>query len=133
MTTRQTHPRFSVSLRPGWSLIISGVLILVTLTSVAEPQTTPSRGSQSREPIIKRLPYALTEPLAITGVKVNGKLVGFDKPFPGEDDWLKSLSVSIKNVSTKRILFARVVMSFPPPPNSQARNFFTCSTAITVY
>jgi hypothetical protein len=76
---------------------------------------------QSQERVIKRMPIEQNEPIEITDIKVNGQSVSFDKKFAADDEWLKSLVISIKNKSDKLILFASIRLQFPRLAGSRER------------
>lgn len=71
--------------------------------------------------ILKRLPFSRSEPTVITGVKVNGQAVLFDQNFAADDDWIKTLVVSVKNRSAKRILYFSTDLFLPPVPGTQSQ------------
>jgi hypothetical protein len=48
------------------------------------------------------------EPVKLTRIKSKGVVVDLDKAFPGEDDWLNGLTISVKNSSDKAIIFLSV-------------------------
>lgn len=76
---------------------------------------------EQRLRILKRLPFSPDEPIVITGVKVNGQAVLFDRNFAADDDWIKTLVVSVKNRSDKRILYFSTDLFLPPVPGSQTQ------------
>lgn len=47
--------------------------------------------------------------------------MAFGEKFVADDDFMKGLTISIKNRSNKRILLAVFDFFFPPPPNSQSK------------
>ena len=88
-------------------LSLSAIILLPGLLAVA------SATQQSKERLIQRLPVEANEPIAITDIKVNDRSVSFDKKFSGDDEWLRSLVISVKNTSDKLILFASIRLQFP--------------------
>ena len=99
---------------------ISFLLAGVALITFAGP-FHPSLAQPSQERLIHRMPIEQNEPVEITEIKVNGQSVSFDKKFMADDDWLRTLVVSIKNKSDKLILFASIQLQFPRPPESKER------------
>jgi hypothetical protein len=97
--------------------VASGVTLiaLVVCTSYA------SAAQQATERVIRRLPVEQNEPITITDIKVNDRSVSFDKKFSADDEWLRSLVVSIKNKSDKLILFASIRLQFPRTTDSPNR------------
>lgn len=75
--------------------------------------------AQHHERLIKRMPIEKNEPLVITEIKVNGRSVQVDKEFLADDDWMKSLVISVKNTTDKYILFANLDLIFVRPPGSE--------------
>lgn len=71
--------------------------------------------------LIHRIPVEEGEPIVITNVKVNGKEISLDDEFTAADDWMKSLVITVKNRSDKRILFVSLGLRFPRPPGSQEK------------
>lgn len=53
------------------------------------------------------------EPLQIFNLKVEGKQVKFREKFVGSNDWFRNLSVSVKNVSDKTVVFIDLSLIFP--------------------
>jgi hypothetical protein len=89
--------------------IFTGLLVVANATQ------------QSKERLIRRLPIEENEPVAITNIKVNDQSVSFDKKFSADDEWLRSLVVTIKNKSDKLILFASIRLQFPRATDSRDR------------
>jgi len=92
-----------------------GVTLMTLIASTLYAQAAP----QTQERTIRRLPIERNEPLAITDTKVNGRSVSFDQKFVANDDWIRSLVISVKNKSDKLILFAELDLFFPRPTNSK--------------
>ena len=64
-------------------------------------------------------------PVEIVGVIVRGKPVQFGKAFPERDRWIGDLTVRIKNVSSKRISWVRVVLTFLKNDGSRLSDLMT--------
>jgi hypothetical protein len=86
---------------------------------VAARAHEPSQLIQQRS--IARLPIERNEPVSIRAVKVNGRKVFRNKKFVADDDWLRGLTIDIKNRSNKVILFATIQLQFPRPPGSEGQ------------
>jgi hypothetical protein len=101
------------------SIITSLVLSLVT-SVFADSSYTGSAVQQNRERLLHRLRVEgpEVEPIVITDIKVNEQSVSFDTKFSANDDWMKSLTFSVKNRSDKLILLASLWLRFPRPPGS---------------
>jgi hypothetical protein len=54
-------------------------------------------------------------PVEIVSIKLNGKDVQPGEKIKGNDDWLKGLSFTLKNVSDKPIAYIDVGLQFPQP------------------
>lgn len=54
-------------------------------------------------------------PLEITSVKLNGKDVQPGEKIKGDDDWLRGLTFTLKNVSARPIAYVEVALRFPQP------------------
>jgi hypothetical protein len=98
------------------SLAVVGVSILCLPTTRAQP---------SKERLIQRLENDENEPVTITDIKVNGQKVSFGKSFIAPDDWLRTLVISMKNKSSKRILFLNfdVFLRYPQGSKDQLATF----------
>lgn len=53
------------------------------------------------------------EPLEILKLKVKGKNANFKEKFAGDDDWFRGLTVNVKNISSKTIIFIDLGIIFP--------------------
>lgn len=100
-----------MKIRSFFSVIILVVFIVCT--------SDLSAAQQSKDRLIKKLPVEQKEPLVITGIKVNGQSVSFEKTFVADDNWLRGLVISVKNTSDKRILFTSVRLVFPRDAHSK--------------
>jgi hypothetical protein len=55
-----------------------------------------------------------TSPVELSALKHKGKTVDFNRAFAAVgDDWLKNLSVEVKNVSNREIVYLKVELNFP--------------------
>ena len=59
-------------------------------------------------------------PVEIVSIKLNGKDVAPGEKVKGDDDWLKGVSFTLKNISDKPIAYIAVALRFEPP-NGPAR------------
>jgi hypothetical protein len=63
-----------------------------------------------------------SQPVEITGVKIKGKPVKFGSPLGDDIDWLRGLTVRVKNISGKPINFISFQLRInPPEPGSLTR------------
>lgn len=58
------------------------------------------------------------EPLEISSLKIKGKLTKLGLKSMEDDDWLKGLTVTVKNSSNKTIVFIELNLEFPSPASS---------------
>lgn len=91
-------------------IVLIGTISFCAFANAAQPP---------KERQIARLPIEKNEPLAITGMKVIGEPVAFGRPFIAEDDWIRTLVISVKNTSNKRILFLNFDLLFRYPTGSK--------------
>lgn len=92
--------------------LISIALFMFGLVSVAVAFNATT-AQEAKQRVIARMPVEKNEPVEIAEVRVNGQPISFDKEFSADDNWLRSLTVSIKNRSNKTILFASIRLRFP--------------------
>ncbi len=100
-------------MRTRWFFSTAAILIL------AAGIVRPSLARDGKRPVIRRLPVEKNEPLAITDVKVDGRSVSLNEEFFASENWIRTLAISVKNISDKPILYSSVGMVFPRPPNSE--------------
>lgn len=53
------------------------------------------------------------EPVEIAKLKIKGKPLSFDQEFDADEDWMKGLTVDVKNVSDKDIIYIKAELDFP--------------------
>jgi hypothetical protein len=87
-------------------------LTIVILTLIACAFQT-SVAQQPTERVIRRLPVEENEPIAITSVKVDDQRILSNKKFTADDEWFRTLVLSVKNKSDKLILYASIRLQFP--------------------
>ena len=95
-------------------------LVTALLAALACPFQS-SFAQQATPRVIHSLPVEADEPLAITEVKASGQSVTPDQLFTANDDWLKTLTVSVKNNSDKVIVYAAINLQFPRHGSSNDR------------
>lgn len=85
--------------------------LFITPTSATLPQETKER--------VVELMFEKERPLDATEASIGGQRITFGDKFIATDDWMRSLKLSIRNTSPKRILFAEVTFFFPRPSGSK--------------
>jgi hypothetical protein len=76
---------------------------------------------QKQDRVLKKKDWS-NEPIAITKVKVKGKPITLGETHSGDDDWFRGLSVDIKNISKKTIVFVDLAITFPPTEGSKGEH-----------
>lgn len=69
-------------------------------------------------------------PVEIVSIKLNGKDVAAGERIKGDDDWLKGVSFTVKNISEKPIAYVAVGLRFEPPPGAARLVVFTLSYGV---
>jgi hypothetical protein len=77
----------------------------------------------ARKKVVRKIPDP-TAPVEITKLKLKGKPINFDRAFDAEDDWIKGLSVDVKNVSDREIVYLKIELNFPAD-DSEERFYVT--------
>lgn len=90
---------------------LSSLLSLVTI-SLLFPSLVIAQGAQERN---VRKVKAPNEPVKITKLKVKGASRSFGQNFIDDDDWLRDLTLKIKNISNKPIVYLEISIDFPRP------------------
>lgn len=98
--TRTSH--FSHFLTITTNLMLTALFLLAL--------AAPTDGQPRRDRAVKIITFK-DQPVDIIAVKVNGAPVEPDRKFEGDTDWLNGMSVTIKNVSDKPIVFAMVLVT----------------------
>lgn len=93
--------------------ILSIVTVLVIGASWASMHTsTAGKQGQGKERLLEKGTFR-KEPMKVVGIKAKGKQVESGKRFIEEDDWINNLTIRLKNVSGKPIIFFEVSLTFP--------------------
>ena len=85
-------------------------IVLVVLTSAGLLQAFAQVNERSI--IAKDDPRS---PVKIMNVRTKGKKVELNRPFVDDDDWLKGLTVDLRNDSNKPLIFLQLELFFPRP------------------
>lgn len=93
-----------------WTLL-EGTPPVVAEPSPAAPALKP--GERIVEDISARAVGADAHTLAVTQIRVNGQGVAPGLPFAAGPDWLKGLTVRVKNVSAKPLAYLQLNFTFP--------------------
>jgi hypothetical protein len=92
-------------------------LLLAALVGLGLPAVTHTYSQQKRERVIEK-PFQPNEPMDLEDVQVRGTLnvkesIKVGTKFHGDEDWLKGLTVKLKNKSGKSIVYAEVFVYVP--------------------
>ena len=74
------------------------------------------RAGQEPDKVVEKLEFA-NAPVTVAAVKVKKGLVEAGKKFSDDEDWLKYLTVRVKNISGKRVNYVSVLVVFTRPKN----------------
>jgi len=66
-------------------------------------------------------------PVEIVAIKLNQKEVMPGEKIKGDDDWLKGVSFTVRNISDKPIAYVAIGLRFEPPPGAARLVVFTLS------
>jgi hypothetical protein len=92
-------------------------LMVIALFGLGLPAVTHTYSQQTRERVIEKA-FQPNEPMDLEDVQVRGALNGRESvkigtKFHGDEDWLKGLTVRLKNKSGKSIVYAEVYVYVP--------------------
>lgn len=106
-------------------LFLCGLLIVVaslaSSTSKISVFSQGQRKSISTGTVVRNLE---NDPVKIKNMKVGPATRGFAEEFDESDDWLRKLSLQVKNDWSKPIVYLRVALSFPETESSGNRMTF---------
>ena len=69
-------------------------------------------------------------PVEIVAIKLKGSEVAPGQKIKGDDDWLKGVSFTLKNISDKPVAHIEVGLRFEPPPGAARLVVFTLSYGV---
>lgn len=100
-------------------LLIIGFVLIGTM-GVLFSDLSPHARTASQEKARKlSLNTWANEPIKVVAVKgKDGRAISIDSEQLAEDDWLRDLTISIKNMSNKNVLFVELELHFTRPPGS---------------
>ncbi|HMG73944.1 MAG TPA: hypothetical protein VK582_10620 [Pyrinomonadaceae bacterium] len=90
---------------PIWAFMTS--VILATLVFVMLP--AHGKGQQGKERAVQITTYK-NQPVDIVAVKVKGVPVNSDQKFAGDRDWFNGMTVTLKNVSDKPMVWVTILV-----------------------
>jgi hypothetical protein len=93
------------------------VVILGFITLLAHDLLTRAEIVRQQDRVLKEKEWS-NEPIVITKVKVKGKPIALGENQSGDDDWFRGLTVDVKNISKKTIVFVDLAITFPPTEGS---------------
>ena len=69
-------------------------------------------------------------PVEIVSIKLKGTEIAPEEKIKGDDDWLKGVSFTLKNISDKPIAHVEIGLRFEPPPGGARVVVFTLSYGV---
>jgi len=69
-------------------------------------------------------------PVQIVSIKLNGSEVAPGQKIKGDDNWLKGVSFTVKNISDKPIAYVAMGLRFEPPPGGARLVVFNLSYGV---
>lgn len=112
------HPKNSHFFVLCLSLIFTALLgVVAPKLGFGLSQNTKEPGREKKEDRTIRKYAWRNEPLEISTLKIKGKLAKLGVKIIEEDDWLNGLTVTVKNISTKTIVWIELNIEFPTPLN----------------
>jgi len=95
------------------SLALGAVVLLSALAGASGPAYAQQVRDRELRPAFDLTKIQM--PVEILAVKLNGKEVQPGEKVQGDDDWLRGLSFTLKNISDKPIAYVEVALRFPRP------------------
>lgn len=95
-----------------------GLLLFSLLAAAAEPTCAQQLRDRGLSPAFDFSRVQM--PVEIVAIKLNGEEVRPGEKIRGDDDWLRGLSFTLKNVSDKPLAYVAVALHFPQPQGSVA-------------
>lgn len=97
--------------------LVSAILLCVIACADASAR-------QSGQRVISQAPAEAgrRSPVEVVAVKVKGALAAPGRPFAAGDDWLSSLTFSLKNISDKPISYVEISLRFPSAAGHKAKS-----------
>lgn len=113
LTRLQGRIRVSLFHKTGLLVAVLLALSVATLTvSAWSLKRHRTQSSQTRQRVMQKA-FSRNDQVEITEVRTGQKVVKEGEAFDGDEDWLNTLSLKIKNVSAKPIVYMRVHFNFP--------------------
>jgi hypothetical protein len=106
------------------SLPLRRVLVLTAALlalSSAFAQQKPAPAS-SLTFTLENAEYSKNWPVSVVGITINGRPIRLDQPARVQGNWIKTVAVTLRNVSPKPIVRAGMLLSFPESGNGTQGN-----------
>lgn len=107
-------------------LFVVAAVLAAALFAVATARQNVD-GSQQRDRVIEERmfpnnnPELTPAPVIVTGVKNKKSRLKINSKISAADDWLESLTVSVKNISDKAITYVEIELDFPRPKDGNPK------------
>lgn len=92
--------------------ILAALGCAALLLLFSTPVSSSSQKSGDGKKLIKKIAQP-DDPIEISKLKVKGQPRNFDGEFDADEEWVKGLSVDVKNVSSREIIYFQVELDFP--------------------
>lgn len=102
-------------------------LVSLVSYSLLLPALVIAQGAQERT--VKKI-KAPHEPVEITKFKLKGIPRGFGQNFTDDDDWLRGMTLTIRNTSNKPIVYLEISLDFPRPENQSPDQYLPFMSAL---
>lgn len=103
------------------------ICLLAAATTLGAPLTMPSSSPQAPAQVLTKRSWR-DEPVKVTKIKVKGRAVKLGESFSEGSDWLRGLTVSVKNTSVgKSIQFIELILDLSERPDDESAPAWTIS------
>ena len=99
------------------AIVLSILAAASTSTQAQEPKAQEPKAQELRDrQITWAYDYSTIQmPVEIVSIKLNGKDIAPGEKIQGDENWLKGIAFTLKNVSDQPISFVNVAFKFPQP------------------
>jgi hypothetical protein len=115
MSTHETpnKTRSALGRRITVLLALSNLLVLILYVSGWTHAVPQEAGLRGKERAVKKAFAPPNEPVEFASLKVKEKAAGLGEKFEAEGDWLRGVTLRIKNRGDRPIVWARLDVTFP--------------------
>jgi hypothetical protein len=99
--------------------------------AAALPALFPAFGQQTPAPAITfaldSAAFSKNWPVSVVGITINGRPIQLDQPVRVQGNWIKTVVVTLRNLSPKPIVRAGMMLSFPESGNGTSQSPYQAS------